>query len=370
MDRTLKHVEVSSAVQSDLVARLPALLTPEPSGLAPHGVAEEGWRALRQNLSARERFRLRLDVQGADGEMLYVAVGGKPVFDLDGNFCGYRGTGRDVTHEVAAREAARRAERRLIEAMDAAPCAVALVDSQLHLVSGNSALRTMASAKGERLPFGGPFCGFLASLKADDISPEILRGLAETGEMREIAIGGRWYLVAARGLSGGGMVLTFSDVTVPEGARARACRGQTGGRIGQPPQIAIPGHHEPRTAHAAQRHSRLFRSDPGRRLRPHPGLLGEICGICRFDPRQRPASALRSSRRFSTIPRSRREATSSTSARSICATWLRARSPSCRRPLPRTREWSSARSCPAHRSGLPPTNAPCARSPSISWPMR
>ena len=213
MAETLKHVEVSSAVQSDLVARLPSLLVPGADGLAPPGVVEEGWRTLRQNLSARERFRLRLDVQGADGEMLYVAVGGKPVFDLDGNFRGYRGTGRDVTREVVAREAARRAERRLIEAMDAAPCAVALVDSHLRLVSGNSALRTMASAKGERLPFGGPFCGFLASLKADDISPEILRGLAETGEMREMAIGGSWYLVAAGGLSDGGMVLTFSDVT-------------------------------------------------------------------------------------------------------------------------------------------------------------
>ncbi len=31
--------------------------------------------------------------------------------------------------------------------------------------------------------------------------------------MREIAIGASWYLIAARGLSDGGMVLTFSDVT-------------------------------------------------------------------------------------------------------------------------------------------------------------
>ncbi|HXJ00365.1 MAG TPA: ATP-binding protein [Micropepsaceae bacterium] len=213
MDQTLKHVEVSSAVESELVPRLSALLMPGPDGLPPPGVVEDGWRSLRQNLSARQRFRLRLDMQDANGEMIYVAVSGKPVFDLEGNFRGYRGTGRDVTREVVARDAARRAERRLIEAMDAAPCAVALVDSHLHLVSGNSALRAMASAIGERLPVGGPFGDLLAALKADGISPDILRGLAESGEMQEMAFGGFWYLLAASSLSDGGMVLTFSDVT-------------------------------------------------------------------------------------------------------------------------------------------------------------
>jgi two-component system sensor histidine kinase/response regulator len=213
MDATLKQVEVTSALQSELVAKLSTLLVPGADGLAPHGVVEDGWRSLRQNLSARQRFRLRLDTKGTSGEALYVAVGGKPVFGLEGNFRGYRGTARDVTREVAAREAARRAERRLIEAMDAAPCAVTLLDSDLHLVSGNSALRALASAKGERLPFGGSFHSFLAELKADEISPQVLRGLAETGEMREVAIGGSWYLAAAGSLSDGGMVLTFSDVT-------------------------------------------------------------------------------------------------------------------------------------------------------------
>src|SRR5205085_6671423 len=111
---------------------------------------------------------------------------GKPVFDLDGKFCGYRGTGRDVTREVATREAARRAERRLVEAMDAAPCGVALVDSDLHLISGNSALRSLANARRQRLPFGAPFCAFLNTLASEEISPEMLRSAAVSGETREI----------------------------------------------------------------------------------------------------------------------------------------------------------------------------------------
>src|SRR5258708_7527408 len=65
------------------------------------------------------------------------------------------------------------------------------------------------------MPFGHSFCAFLAtSLNVEAISPEILRRLADTAEMREMEIGGSWYLVAACGLSDGGMVLTFSDVSV------------------------------------------------------------------------------------------------------------------------------------------------------------
>ena len=221
MDQALSHVEVSASVESDFVGRVAGLLTPTADGLAPQGVGEEGWRMLRQNLLEQQHFRLRLDLDGTRGQRVHVAVAGKPVFDLDGHFRGYRGTARDVTHEIEAREAARRAERRLIEAMDAAPCAVALLDPHLQLVSGNSALRTLAAGMGELLSFGRSLGGALAAaLNSQAISPEVLRSLAETGETREIAVGACWYLIAAGALSDGGMVLTFSDVTV---LKAREC---------------------------------------------------------------------------------------------------------------------------------------------------
>ena len=213
MDDALRHVEVSSAMDSELVDQIWLLLTPGPDGRVPLGVSQETWQAMRHSMLSRERFRLRLDRRKSDGGMLYVAVSGKPVFDLDGKFRGYRGTGRDVTREVTTRDAARLAERRLVEAMDAAPCAVALVDSQLQLVSGNSVLRSFANATRERLPFGESFCTFLQTLTSEEISPEMFRNAASSGETREIAIGGSWYLLAAGSLSDGGLVLTFSDVT-------------------------------------------------------------------------------------------------------------------------------------------------------------
>jgi signal transduction histidine kinase len=219
MDRNLTHAEVSSAVETEVAARLKALLAPGAKGAKPEGISQEGWRALRHHLSARTRFRLRLDLQRDDGELLYISVSGKPVFDLEGRFQGYRGTGRDVTREVTARVAARRAERRLIEAMDAAPSAVALVDARFDLAASNSAFRLLVSTSSERPVTGRSFAAYIGGAlgtgsAAGDADPaELVRALAASREMREVAIGGSWYLLAARGLSDGGMVLNFSDVT-------------------------------------------------------------------------------------------------------------------------------------------------------------
>jgi two-component system sensor histidine kinase/response regulator len=217
MDSHLKHAEISSAADSDVSARLKSLLTAGVQSAKPEGISKEGWRALRHHLSARTRFRLRLDLQRDDGAPLYLSLSGKPVFDLEGQFKGYRGTARDVTREVTARVAARRAERRLIEAMDAAPSAVALVDSRFELAASNSALRMLVA--GERHAdtdsFATLLTGALRTGRADgNMEPaEFVRALAASREMREIAIGASWYLLAARGLSDGGMVLNFSDVT-------------------------------------------------------------------------------------------------------------------------------------------------------------
>ncbi len=109
------------------------------------------------------------------------------------------------------------AERRLGEAMDAAPCAVALVDADLQLVWGNSALRSLASTGGQDMPCGKSFFAFLSALSGGEISPDVLRTAASSRVSREIAVGGNWYLLAGAGLSDGGMVLTLSDVTSIKG---------------------------------------------------------------------------------------------------------------------------------------------------------
>ena len=66
----------------------------------------EKWRLMRASLDARESFRdfvyCAVDGRGAP---MYVKASGKPVFDCSGKFCGYRGTGTDVTAIVRGQRA-------------------------------------------------------------------------------------------------------------------------------------------------------------------------------------------------------------------------------------------------------------------------
>ena len=58
---------------------------------------------------------------------MYVKASGKPVFDANGEFRGYRGTGTDVTAIMRAQEALRESERRSRSAIDGIAGLVAII---------------------------------------------------------------------------------------------------------------------------------------------------------------------------------------------------------------------------------------------------
>ncbi|KAA5602724.1 sensor domain-containing phosphodiesterase [Blastochloris sulfoviridis] len=72
------------------------------------------WRAHLADLEARRPFRgFRFAIRAADGCLVYMSVSGKPVFDADGTFRGYRGTGQDVTARIEVESALRDMNARL-----------------------------------------------------------------------------------------------------------------------------------------------------------------------------------------------------------------------------------------------------------------
>ena len=79
----------------------------------------EKWRAIQATLDARRPFR-DFVYHGLDGSgsPMYVRASGKPVFDANGEFRGYRGTGTDVTAIMRAQEALRESERSSRSAID------------------------------------------------------------------------------------------------------------------------------------------------------------------------------------------------------------------------------------------------------------
>ena len=73
----------------------------------------EKWELHRSMLEARQPFRdFVYRATHSDGSVVYNKISGKPVFDANGEFRGYRGTGTDVTALRTAEGEARENERR------------------------------------------------------------------------------------------------------------------------------------------------------------------------------------------------------------------------------------------------------------------
>ena len=81
------------------------------------GVTPAQWAQHDADLAARRPFQnFRFERMLESGRVIQVTISGKPVFDAKGQFRGYRGSGRDVTKEVAAElELARRVDERTAE---------------------------------------------------------------------------------------------------------------------------------------------------------------------------------------------------------------------------------------------------------------
>jgi PAS domain S-box-containing protein len=76
----------------------------------------EKWELHRSILEARQPFRdFVYQAARSDGSLVYYKISGKPVFDANGEFLGYRGTGTDVTALRTAEAEARENEQRYRE---------------------------------------------------------------------------------------------------------------------------------------------------------------------------------------------------------------------------------------------------------------
>ena len=61
------------------------------------------WRAHMATLQAHEPFRdFRYRASRPDGTAIYISTSGKPIFDANGNFLGYRGVASDISAEMRA----------------------------------------------------------------------------------------------------------------------------------------------------------------------------------------------------------------------------------------------------------------------------
>ena len=94
-----RYTAVTGVAESVLMGK-----TREETGIP--GVEPEVWEQHLQDLHAHRPFRNFIHPrQKPNGDTVWLSINGNPWFDRDGNFRGYRGTGRDITDQIEIQKA-------------------------------------------------------------------------------------------------------------------------------------------------------------------------------------------------------------------------------------------------------------------------
>ncbi len=112
-DENLRFSYLSNAVYDKSGLQVDAHIGKTRREVVHLGVSEEQWQAHEADLAARRPFRnFQFQREGTDGKIKHIRISGRPFFDADNKFRGYRGTASNVTAEV---EAEIELERRVAE---------------------------------------------------------------------------------------------------------------------------------------------------------------------------------------------------------------------------------------------------------------
>ncbi|MDH3229000.1 MAG: PAS domain-containing protein [Alphaproteobacteria bacterium] len=187
----------------------------------------EPWRELNEMLLARRPFRdLRFSYVDATGNRHYLRFGGKPVFEADGVFTGFRGVATDETREVLERKARETLQQRFLDALDSTSEAVALFDAEDRLVIYNDNYqRTIDASVPGLLKPGLKFDDFIRQIAVQghlDIAPEDLGEFLEKRMHAHRNLpsrhvhrlrSGQWAQVDEYPTREGGVILIRRDIT-------------------------------------------------------------------------------------------------------------------------------------------------------------
>jgi PAS domain S-box-containing protein len=196
--------------------------------------SDERWQQHKSDLAARRPFRgFCYAVTTSPGSEYFLSVSGKPLFNDNGEFRGYRGTTSNVTEIVAARRRAETADVLLQDAVDSISDGFVIYDREDRFVMCNDAYRRLHRRGGDLLLVPG--VRFEDLLRAN-----IVRGRYPDAKGREeewIALrlsehqkfagtlehqlsDGRWMLVRDRRMRNGGIAGLRIDVTELKAAQA------------------------------------------------------------------------------------------------------------------------------------------------------
>ena len=186
-------------------------------------------------LDRHEPFRdFEFRIIDRHGDNCYLRVSGKPRFDEDGRFLGYRGSCSDVTREASEVRATRRARDALARAIEVLPIPFALWNPDSALEVCNARYRELFAPLGDLLKPGVGYddliraaeSGGLASINAESPAHRPSGDASESGRLLELQFAdGRTYAKRGHRLPDGSIADFLTDTTEVR-ALAQTARGQ------------------------------------------------------------------------------------------------------------------------------------------------
>ncbi|MDZ7711776.1 MAG: PAS-domain containing protein [Rhodovibrio sp.] len=186
------------------------------------------WRRIAASLRSRRPFRnLTANATDVDGREITLRLSGRPFYDADGAFAGYRGTASDVTAEVTARRTAERRREILEATFESMADAVIALDADWRVLAANERYCTLLGQPRDLVQPGVPVIDLIRYRAArGDYGPgdidELTRARATVihGGAGEHTIydhtSGRTLSMRITRLSGGGAVMSYNDITERE----------------------------------------------------------------------------------------------------------------------------------------------------------
>ncbi|WP_422011432.1 PAS domain S-box protein [Roseateles sp.] len=127
MDREFRFTHVAEERPGNSGLDLSCRIGKTPWDIDGMGLSEDELDAHRADLESHRPFHGMVARRtGIDGSPRWVSISGEPRFDAQGNFRGYWGVGRDVTHEVAAEQTVHATETRYRELFRRSPSPLVL----------------------------------------------------------------------------------------------------------------------------------------------------------------------------------------------------------------------------------------------------
>jgi len=188
---------------------------------------DKHWRKHRSDLEAHLPFRdFQYSYVAQDGTTRHGKISGRPIYDENEVFIGYRGTGTDITAEITARESEQLIENRFLALIDSMPMGIHIWDAHEKLIIAN---RKHHEWYPELSPVMQPGSKYVDHIR-DDVSRGFVKGaigreddyIAErlhrfrtvrNGVIEEQWVKDRWLHVINYSLPDGGVICLNIDVT-------------------------------------------------------------------------------------------------------------------------------------------------------------